>query len=344
MKKFFFIAAAMAAAFVASCDKNPEIYAETTRPDVPVQGSQVCIVLAEEPCTRAFFDSTAAAETWEKTLSALSVFVFDASGNLILRRDFTSPELTAKSATFALPKSAAGTTCSFYAVANCDVTTAKSKPTLMALTENAAAVYNGTFTEVSTKALRAGGFVMSGMKDQAVGAVNTSTSVAITLKRTVAKIALQATLDPSFAQKYGGTLTVNSVKLSRAAAQALVIASSAPATGAMTFIHTQTPAAASGKYNALFYCYENGALAAGARVLVEVNATYDQDGNASTTADRSEVTYAVELTGKASGEILRNGYYRIAVNITGLVGQDCEVAVTVAEWETPATQSISLGA
>ncbi len=59
---------------------------------------------------------------------------------------------------------------------------------------------------------------------------------------------------------------------------------------------------------------------------------------------RSEVTYSVELTGKSAGEILRNGYYRIVANITGLVGQDCVVSVTVADWETPVTQNVDLGA
>lgn len=71
----------------------------------------------------------------------------------------------------------------------------------------------------------------------------------------------------------------------------------------MSYTHTQTLAAASGKYNALFYCFENGSLTAGNRVLLEINATYDLDGNGSTTDDRSEVTYSVELTGKAAGEI-----------------------------------------
>lgn len=112
----------------------------------------------------------------------------------------------------------------------------------------------------------------------------------------------------------------------------------------MTFSHTQTPASASDKYNSLFYTYENGTLAASSRVLLEIEATYDMDGSSSTTDDRSEVTYSVELTGKAAGEILRNGYYRIAANITGLVGQECAVSVTVADWETPVTQSVELGA
>ena len=81
-------------------------------------------------------------------------------------------------------------------------------------------------------------------------------------------------------------------------------------------------------------------MPAGSRVLLEINATYDSDGSTSTTDDRSEVTYSVELT----GEILRNGYYRVAANITGLVGQECAVSVTVADWETPVTQNVELGA
>lgn len=276
-------------------------------------------------------------------MSSLSIFVFDNADNLIIRRDLTFDELVAKSATFALPKSAAGTECSFYAVANYDASSAKTRAALTALVENSATAYNGTFAEVSTKAKRSGGFVMSGSATKTVGAVNTTTNIGITLKRTVAKIAFQATVDPSFADKYSGSLTVNSVKLSKAASQSLVVAGT-PTPGAMTFSHTQTPAAASGKYNALFYCFENGALTAGNRILLEINATYDPDGSASTPDDRSEVTYSVELTGKAAGEILRNGYYRIAANITGLVGQDCIVSVTVADWETPVTQNVELGA
>lgn len=104
------------------------------------------------------------------------------------------------------------------------------------------------------------------------------------------------------------------------------------------------PATASGKNNNLFYIFENGTLAEASRVALEITATYDADGNASTTADRMEVVYTIPLTGKAGGEIARNGYYRVAANITGLVGQDCQVSVSVAEWESPVTQSVDLGA
>ena len=276
-------------------------------------------------------------------MSSLSIFVFDNADNFVIRRDLTSSELAAKSATFSLPKSLASTPCSFYAVANYDASSAKTRTALTALVENSAAAYNGTFAEVSTAAKRSGGFVMSGFATKTVGAVNTTTSVGITLKRTVAKVAVQTTVDPSFANKYSGTLTINSVKLSKAASQSLVVAGT-PTPGAMTFSHTQTPASASGKMNSLFYIFENEALAESSRVLLEIEATYDLDGEDTTTDDRSEVTYSIELTGKAAGEILRNGYYRIAANITGLVGQDCAVSVTVADWETPVTQNVDLGA
>lgn len=343
MKKILYAVAAMAAAMFASCDKTEEMF-NPVQPGI-TDGAQVTITLAGvDTQTRAFFDTTATAEAWEKSLSSLSVFAFDNGGALIIRRDFTSAELSAKSATFALPKSAAGTSCSFYAVANYDASSAKSKAALTALVENSAMVYNGTFAEVSTAAKRSGGFVMSGSATKTIGAVNTATSVGITLKRTVAKVALQTTIDPSFSQKYAGAITINSVQLSKAASQSLLLAGSVPSSGAMNFSHTQTPAAASGKYNALFYCFENGTLTDGNRVLLEINATYDMDGSATTTNDRSEVTYSIELTGKAAGEILRNGYYRIVANITGLVGQDCVVSVTVADWETPATQNVELGA
>ena len=341
MKKILFAAAAMAAALFASCDKE---YNNVTplQPDTP-DGARVTITLTDDAGTRAFFDTTAKAEAWESALSSLSVFAFDNGGSLIIRRDFTPSELASKSATFALPKSVAGTSCSFYAVANYDATSAKTKSALTSLLEKSAGDYNGTFSEVTTAAKRSGGFVMSGQTTQAVGAVNSTTNVGITLKRTVAKVALQTTIDPAFSEKYGGSLTINSVKLSKAASQSTVIAGT-PTPGAMSYTHTQTPASASGKYNALFYCFENGALTAGNRVSLEIDATYDMDGSDTTTDDRSEVTYSVELTGKAAGDILRNGYYRIAANITGLVGQDCIVSVTVADWETPVTQTVELGA
>lgn len=340
MKKNFI--AAMAALSLLSCNKDTDTLIPDAKP-APTDGAVVCMTFTDETPTRAFFADAATAEAWEKSLSALSVYVFNSKGDLITERSFTASELTAKSATFALPHATAGTTCDFYAVANISLSGVTTKSALLAKLETAASDYNGTFAEVSTKAKRSGGFVMSAGVSKAV-AEGSTTSVALSLKRTVAKIAVQTSIDPTFAAKYSGTLTVTNAKIARAASQSPIIAPAMPTPGAMTFTHTQTAAAASGKFNNLFYLFENGALAEASRVTLEITATYDGDGNASTTADRMEVVYIVPLTGKAGGEITRNGYYRVAANLTGLVGQDCQVSVSVAEWETPVTQSVDLGA
>lgn len=340
MKKILF--AAFAALALYSCDKF-EPATETPVP-TPDDGAVVTMTFTDETTTRAFFAEAATAEAWEKSLSALSVYVFNSKGDLITERSFTASELSAKSATFALPHATAGTTCDFYAVANISLSGVATKSALLAKLETAAADYNGTFAEVSTKAKRSGGFVMTAGMSKAVAAEGSTTSVALTLKRTVAKVAVQTSIDATFATKYSGTLTVTSTKLLRAASQTPIIAPATPTPGAMTYTHTQTAAAASGKFNNLFYLFENGALAEANRVTLEITATYDADGNSSTTADRMEVVYTVPLTGKAGGEIARNGYYRVAANLTGLVGQDCQVTVSVADWETPVTQSVDLGA
>ena len=182
--------------------------------------------------------------------------------------------------------------------------------------ENSAAAYNGTFAEVSTAAKRSGGFVMSGSATKTVGAVNTTTNIGITLKTHRRQGGFTDDHRPVVRRQICRNAYY---QLGKTLQSRLAVARRGRDTDVRSHDlqpHAD-PAAASGKYNALFYCFENGALAAGSRVLLEINATYDLDGNASTPDDRSEMTYSVELTGKAAGEILRNGYYRIAANITG---------------------------
>ena len=93
----------------------------------PLDGAAVCLTFTDAPASRASLNSTAAAETWEKSLTSLTVYVFNSQGNLVAQRSFTSEELADKSATFALPHSAAGTTCDFYAVANLSLTGVTTK-------------------------------------------------------------------------------------------------------------------------------------------------------------------------------------------------------------------------
>ena len=327
MKKLLYSLTAMLA--LASCAKEQQEPVLT-----PMDAGDVSVsFIAEENSvqTRAFFDASATTESWEKSLSSISLFCFDTDGSLIVRRNFTPAEVSAKKATFALPKNAAGKSVEFYAIANTTVGDIADKAALLALKETSAA------------AKRSGGFLMSGTATKTIAAAGQATDVAITLKRDVAKIAVQSSLSADFASKYPGKIKVNSAKISRAASQTPYFGGTI-ASGAMAYTHTQTPKEDAGKYNSLFYLFENGTLAAGSRVLLILEAIYDKDGNFSTTGDQTPVTYEVELKGTSdNGTILRNGYYRVAVSLAGLTGQDVSATITVADWETPVTQTIDLG-
>ena len=235
MKTLFFTAAA--AALLCSCGKEP-VCEHTPAPDT--QGAAVTLSFdAGSSRTKSFFDPTAAAESWEKSLSSVCVLVFGADGRLLVQRNFTDSELSAKKATFAIPNALAGQNCDFYVVANKTVGGISGKTALMTLSETTPAEYNGTFAEVSAQAKRSGGFVMTGHTTKAIAAQGTKTDVAVTLERTVAKIAVQASTTAEFSERYSGKVRINSAVLSKAASRSNLIAQQTPNTGPMTFTHTQ---------------------------------------------------------------------------------------------------------
>lgn len=340
MKKFIYLSLSILSVACISCQQVEE-------PEPSKTERNVIVSFVSEPnqsLTKAFFDPIATTEAWEKSLSSLTVLVFDEMGTTIVQRQFTAEELTAKKATFALPRSSAGKSCDFYAIANKEITGIAKKTELVALLDNAAGDYNGTFAQVSTQAKRTDGFIMSGYLTKSVAQGSEVTQVAIPLKRTVSKVAIQASLSPDFGTKYEGAVKINSAVLSKAASQTPIIPSSTPSPGTMSYTHTQTTGEVTGKFNNLFYLYENGTLTVGNRVLVDLEGIYDRDGNFSTTTDQTPVNYSFELNGATdNGQIMRNGYYRVAVTLTGLTGQDVSATITVADWETPITQSISIG-
>lgn len=87
-----FLAAMAALAFLASCStQNDEILAST-------EGAVVHVSFADDngADTRAFFGTTAAAETWEKALNSVTMFVFDPENDLLVKRSFSAAELSSK--------------------------------------------------------------------------------------------------------------------------------------------------------------------------------------------------------------------------------------------------------
>lgn len=197
MKKMI-LAATAALAMLASCNKHTDEIADSAT------GSVVKITLTDKtPETRAFFDQTAAAESWEKKINSLTLFVFDGSGDAVLQRNFTAAEISGQTATIPVPDAAPGQTYSFYAIANGSALSGiGTLDDLRSQTESEIADYNGTFDEVTTKAKRSAGFTMTGSATQVIAQAGQTTTVQIALERLVSKVAVQATTDSKFASAY----------------------------------------------------------------------------------------------------------------------------------------------
>lgn len=355
MKKFFMKLTAIAV--------MPMLLAACTKDEVnptPTNGGkegEIELILKNESVadgTRAFGSGTT--ESWEKSISSAVLIVYNTSGTQILRRVLTAAEVNGSTTTpikFVLPGVSADASCDFYVVINRNIAdNITTKTGLLAELESDIASYNSTYANVTTKAMRTGGFVMTGSASVKIAAG--TTAVAVTVKRVVAKVEVQCTMTDSFRAKYGnGCVEVKKLTLSRGAEKSYLIdqTTSKYATVSSSFTSAQdafcdkTGASKTNayKYNNLFYLNEKAAAAAGSRVKVLIDAIYDADGNLSTTADQMPVTYETELTGAADGKIARNGSYKVNAKLDGLTGQDVTLAVTVANWDALATQDVNLG-
>ena len=346
MKKLVCFAALLAAAAGTSCEKQ----AAEQNPNPgnnPGEGQRITLSFesarpAPDTDTRAFGEGTT--EAWEKAVNSATVFVFDAEGAVKFRRDLSTTEIANAPTTpvsLIVPDIRVGESCDFVVVANRTVPqSVTSMDLLLAETDTDAATYNGTFANATSKAMRSGGFVMTGQARQKI--IEGTTKVAVTLRRTVAKVEVSMAASEAFKSKYGNaTITINRISLSRGASATYLMDRSATgyAAAGSTFSSEQ---ASSAGHN-LFYIFEKAAAGEGSRVLLTVETTYDIDGSASTTADQVPVTYEVELTGAGGGKILRNGAYHVKGSIDGLTGQDLTLTVSVAPWETLQTQEVNLG-
>ena len=94
MKRLFFTAAA--AALLCSCGKDSF---QSPDPEYPASDHTSAVVLSfgeakTQDATKTFFDPTATAEAWEKSLTSVSALVFSTDGKLLVQRDFTPSEVS----------------------------------------------------------------------------------------------------------------------------------------------------------------------------------------------------------------------------------------------------------
>lgn len=309
----------------------------------PQQGGNVTVSFISQANSlesKAFFDPTSTTEAWEKAIGSMTVLVFEGGGHLVCQHDFTQAEITARKATFTLPQSVVQTACSFFAIANRPITNVRSKSELLGLLEESCGTYNGPFEEVTSKAMRPEGFVMSGTSSQTIASGST-TEVSIDLERTVAKIAIRATLSSDFPKKYQGSIRITTAEISGAASQSPLLRQLLSASEEMGYTAEQATSISVEGFDNLFYLFESDS---DSPVMLTLRGIYDQDGNEETTDDRFPVSYRVALGGpKEEREIVRNGYYRISITISGLSGDDINFGIEVKEWVVPGSDIIELG-
>lgn len=342
MKKILILLATSATFAMTACNETMHIPHRSEDTPQTTYGD-IRLSFAAPTATRA--PESGHTETWEKEVNEATVFVFDAAGDIKLRRNLPAAEISAAATTpisLVVPHATPGETYDFIIVANRPVAPSiTTKESLLRETETDIYAYNGPHAEVSTRALRPGGFAMTGSTHAKIN--DGRTDVKITLKRLVAKVEIAATTTPAFRDKYGSaTLTLDKITLSRCAATSYLLdrTPEEPLSDSEAQPLEQTPTS---EGDNLFYVFERDASASGSRLLLTIAATYDADGNAATLKDRMPVIYEAELTGAGDGKILRNGSYLVNASINGLEGCDISVTTDVADWATLVTSSVQLG-
>lgn len=303
----------------------------------------IVISFSTAPMTRAFFDDTAEAELWEKTINTASIFVFDPSGNLVVRKNLTPAELSAGQTTFSVTRDVLGRECSFYAVANNTLDFAiENQSKLLSCLDTNISDYNGTTEEVMFGCARPEGFIMTGKTLKTVAQYGSTTYVSVRLKRSVAKIAFRYHIEDEFYSLFkGSSVRIDNVTIRNANLYTMMFEDSHLAGSTYQgYVHTQEPLG----NGALFYVYplpvqENEDK----YVTLMLDGIFDKDGNFGTTDDQTSIQYQIPVEGSGKGEIRRNGYYRIETAIRGISGQDASALLTVSDWEFPYSQFIGVG-
>lgn len=380
MKRSILAVVATTAAVVSfSCkqEKQPE----------PVLVSSAVEVTLGSSTTKAFGDNIA--EDFEKAVQNITMFVYEKGAEpCAYQHEFSVFELGRKKAVFQIPGMKANTAYDFYAIANCKTSKIGSYPDRKDLLKaaegrgipeqgevpffGALLDYNGSFADVTTKALRnsAGqeGFIMSGKTTVTTPAAgeNIPTKVKVDLRRTVAKVMVEVKVTEEFKKKYEAE---SKLKFTDAAMTnlvkntPLVPREEEPSLGVSDKRDedlTQKPHAVTEyeHYQNQFFIYENGVdktpNEATLRPELVLTAWFALDG----VIDEEKkigmpITYTIKLSGDATdptntgdakfGLFKRNGSYKINVSVYGLTENEVVATVEVMDWETLQTQDVSIG-
>lgn len=363
----------------SSCQKQ-----DTIDPVEDQKGHFKIVFTNSSAQTLAFWEEDptklAEGEDCERELDNVSIFVYKSGSDACTyRRDFSTVELEKNTAIFSLPEASYehNATYDFYAIANFRYGTSSTMPSradllaavqsdlplYMGLTSSGAASdsvmnFSSIYPSVSggAVALRndptlGKGFVMSSAMISAPVPAdeNTPRKVELPISRLVNKTEVRAVTSDAFKlnyiEKYGSTLTIDTIKLLNVPTSSyLVASSSAAATGKANFRTVcQIPGVDNtGQSCAVFYGFENG-VSPLLSPEIRVCATYDFDGDPLTTDDISKIVYRKKLTMSGAGSMMRNTFYRVDVKINGLTSQQIITTITIAPWKITAVENIDFG-
>lgn len=334
MKTIIFVLLALPI-IITSCHDNDNICEQNN--------SNVVISFSSGALTKAFFDDSTEAESWEKQINTAFIVVFDPNGKTVVRKDLTASEIAAGQAVFSVTRDVLGKECSFYAIANLtwnfDILT---KNDLLRLLDTQISAYNGKAEEVMSGCVREEGFIMTGKTLKTVAQYGSTTHVSITLKRNVAKIAFRYTLGDEFYSVFkGASVRIDKVTVRNTYPHVMMLEESGFQSGSnRSYFYEQEPF----RNGALFYVYPMPSQDSETDyALLQLDGVFAPNGNFNAVDELLKVQYQLPIEGSGKGEIKRNGYYRIETTIRGISGQDVSALLTASGWESPYTQFTGVG-
>lgn len=338
MKKYIYMMAVAIAAICSSCSKDNDVTQSFTPPTTESEGQEVTINFTTDAATRAFFDEDAVAESWEKQINKMTIFLVryyvPVQGVMeVVSKELTASEIANGSVTMLLESVNLNNFIGISIVANLDVPDDASPLNIYStvISPLDESYYNGTFAEVSASAKHNYGFPMYGIGSTVVTDVN-NVGVSIELKRDVSKIAIETSLSDNFnnSNMYAGDLRIDDITVRTS--------DKVNSDFEDCDTHTQASNKSGDKYQNLFYMqasYSNHFL---------VNATYDADGDFTTTNDQKQVTYEFSIDDEdgTNKSLVANCYYRIRVTVNTLDVGRVDLSVSTSDWLSIENQAIEI--
>jgi len=279
--------------------------------------------------------NTVPAEEWEKELKRITIFIFKEDGTCISQYLFNAAELAARTATFRLTSVSHGELVTFHAVANLEMFSyVRNLSEFEKLKHLTITDYNHYRYEVlSTLCIRRDGFLMTGQAEK-IMAVGQKTSVAISLKRLVAKIRVKINVTEEFHSRYKGSIKIWGTDVMNSSKETWIVEKEVPPVGRVEYIYQDYWTVAPDSHVQLFYIFENGKRTPGDGVKLRIKATYSEAG---LVVNAVSQTYLVELDLDPLGEgiVRRNCCYDVEVNINDLINKNLQYQVSAAKWEMP---------